>query len=348
MPLLDRVYWGNSIYDWIVALAAAAACFTLLALARGVIVSRLRKVAARTKTDLDDAVAEIFRSTKYFFLLALSVMFASNFTTLPGQTRSVLTVLITLAAILQGGVWGNTLIGFWFTRTMRERMAGDVTGTTSLAIVKFAGRVVLWTVLLLVTLDTLGVNVTAFITTLGIGGIAVALAVQNILGDLFASLSIVLDKPFVVGDFIVVDEYEGTVEHIGLKTTRLRSLGGEQIIISNSALLTSRIRNYRRMEERRVLFRIGVPFRTPPDTVERIPGMIGEIVGGIPGTRFERAHFLRYGEFSLVFEVVYHVLSPEYMEYARIQQAVNMGIMRKFRRERIEFAYPTQTLHLEK
>jgi small-conductance mechanosensitive channel len=227
-------------------------------------------------------------------------------------------------------------------------MEDDITGTTSLSIIKFIGRLVLWSVLTLVALDTIGVNITAFITTLGIGGVAIALALQKILSDLFASLSIVLDKPFVVGDFIVVDDYMGNVQYIGMKTTRIRSLGGEQIIISNSELLTSRIRNYKRMEERRIIFTLGVTYQTPAKKLEKIPRLVKEAVEAVPLTRFDRAHFMKYGDFSLNFDIVYYVLSPDYLEYANTQQAINMGIHKKFEEEGIEFAYPTQTLFLNK
>lgn len=346
MRITDQIYWGNTIGAWATALAVLAGCVIVLALAKMLVVRRLRVVAARTRTDIDDALAEIVRNTRLYFFVAVSAKFAANFVSLPDPVHHGLSVVVTLAFILQGGIWGNTLIAFWFTRKMRERMADDAAGTTSLAIIKFIGRLVLWTVLLLAALDTVGVNITAFITTLGVGGIAIALALQNVLGDLFASLSIVFDKPFVVGDSIQVGEHSGTVEHIGIKTTRIRSLGGEQITISNSELSTSRIRNFRRMEERRVLFRLGVTYSTPTELVEKIPSLLAAIVSGIPGTRFDRAHFLQFGDSALVFEVVFHVLSPDFVEYARIHQEVNLAILRSFRRNGIEFAFPTQTVRL--
>lgn len=348
MRFMDQVYWGNTIAAWATALAVMAGTVVLLLIAKGVIVRRLRKVAERTHTDLDDAVAEIFRNTRLYFLLALAAKFAANFVAVPDSIHHALGILATLVFIFQGGIWGNTLIAFWFTRKMRERMADDVSGTTSLAVIRFIGRLVLWTVLLLVALASVGVNITAVVTTLGVGGIAIALALQSVLGDLFASLSIVFDKPFVVGDFIIVGDHQGTVERIGIKTTRLRSIGGEQLVISNSELSTTRIRNFKRMEERRILFRVGVVYGTPPDTMEKIPGMIGEIISGIPGTRFERAHFIQFGDYSLNIEVVYHVEGAEYLDYARIQEAVNLGILRRFRQNGIEFAYPTQTVNLQR
>jgi len=176
----------------------------------------------------------------------------------------------------------------------------------------------------------------------------VALAAQNILGDLFASLSIVLDKPFVVGDFLIVGDFLGSVEKVGVKTTRLRSLSGEQLVFSNNDLLGSRIRNYGRMFERRVLFSIGVIYQTPPDKLRLAATILREAVQAQDKVRFDRAHFKSYGDFALSFEVVYYVLSPDYNVYMDIQQAINLLIYERFAEEQIEFAYPTQTLFVSR
>jgi small-conductance mechanosensitive channel len=193
-------------------------------------------------------------------------------------------------------------------------------------------------------LDNLGVNVTTMIAGLGVGGIAVALAVQNILGDLFASLSIVIDKPFVIGDFVIVDEYMGTVEHVGLKTTRLRSLGGEQLVFSNGDLLKTRIRNYKRMRERRAVFGFGIEYDTPIELVEKIPAMVRAIIEARAKVRFDRAHFKGFGASSLDYEVVYWMLDPDFNLYMDTQQQINLELMRLFQREGVSFAYPTQTV----
>jgi small-conductance mechanosensitive channel len=210
--------------------------------------------------------------------------------------------------------------------------------------VGFLMRLVVWAAVLLLLLDNLGVNVTTLIAGLGVGGIAVALAAQNVLGDLFASLSIVLDKPFVVGDFIAVADFMGSVEHVGLKTTRLRSLSGEQVIFSNTDLLGSRIRNYGRMFERRVVSSIGVTYQTPAAKLRRIPEIIREIVQGQSKVRFDRAHFHKLGDSSLGFEFVYYVLTADYNHYMDVQQNINLALLEKLAEEGVEFAYPTQTL----
>ncbi|MGE3526922.1 MAG: mechanosensitive ion channel family protein, partial [Gemmatimonadales bacterium] len=183
---------------------------------------------------------------------------------------------------------------------------------------------------------------------LGVGGVAVALALQKILGDLFASLAIVLDKPFVLGDFIIVDDYLGSIENIGLKTTRVRSLSGEQLVFSNSDLLGSRIRNYGRMFERRVVFSIGVIYQTTKEQLQAIPGIIRTAIEAQDKTRFDRSHFQKYGDFSLDFETVYYVKSPDYNIYMDIQQAINLQIFEEFGKRGIEFAYPTQTLFVSR
>jgi small-conductance mechanosensitive channel len=205
----------------------------------------------------------------------------------------------------------------------------------------------LWTIILLVALDNLGFNVTTLIAGLGISGIAIALAVQNILGDLFSSFSIVLDKPFVIGDFIIIDEYLGTVEYVGIKTTRIRSLSGEQLIFSNSDLLKSRIRNFKRMFERRVVFSVSVVYGTSHENLVKIPKMIREIILNQDRVRFDRAHFKEYGAYSLNFEIVYWIQNPDYNVYMDTQQNINLAIYEQFNREGIQFAYPTQTVLLQ-
>lgn len=211
----------------------------------------------------------------------------------------------------------------------------------------FVAKFVIYSIVLLVALDNVpGVEITTLIASLGIGGVAVALAVQNILGDLFASLSISLDKPFVIGDFITVGDDAGQVEQIGLKTTRLRSISGEQLIFSNSDLLNSRVRNYKRMQERRIVFSFGVVYSTPAAQLEEIPRRVQEIIEQQENARFDRAHFKSFGNSSLDYEVVYYVLSNDYALYMTIQQAINLALYRLFQEQEIEFAFPTRTVYV--
>jgi small-conductance mechanosensitive channel len=245
------------------------------------------------------------------------------------------------------GIWASAAVIAWLDRRRRRTAtATDRAVAGSLGVIAFIARVAIWSFVLLVALDNIGVDVTALVAGLGIGGIAVALAAQNILGDLFASLSITFDKPFMVGDFLILDDYMGSVEAIGVKSTRLRSLSGEQLVLSNADLLKSRLRNYGRMMERRVVMTHNVTYDTPLQLLREIPGIIREAIEAQGDTRFDRAHFAKHGAASLDFESVYYVLSADYNRYMDIQQAINLQIHERFADRAIEFAYPTQTLIL--
>jgi small-conductance mechanosensitive channel len=246
--------------------------------------------------------------------------------------------------LVQIGIWLTVITISTVEHYSKQTLAKNPAAATTMNAVGFISRIVIWSVITLVALDSMGINVTTVVAGLGIGGVAVALAVQNILGDLFASLSIILDKPFVMGDFLIIDEHMGSVEYIGLKTTRIRSLSGEQLIFSNSDLLKSRIRNYGRMFERRVVFNLGVIYNTPRDKLKRIPEIIRDAINAQEKTRFDRSHFMKYGDYALQFETVYYVRSPDYNIYMDIQQSIYFAIHEAFERERIDFAYPTQKL----
>ncbi|GIV37582.1 MAG: hypothetical protein KatS3mg032_1961 [Cyclobacteriaceae bacterium] len=208
-------------------------------------------------------------------------------------------------------------------------------------------NVAAWALGLVFVFDNLGYNVTTIITGLGIGGIAIALAAQNILGDLFNYFVIFFDRPFEVGDFIVVDDKRGTVEYIGIKTTRIRSLSGEQIIMSNTNLTSARLHNFKRMNERRVLFTLGVVYGTPLEKLRKIPGLLRDIIARQPLIRLDRIHFASYGAYSLNYEIVFFVQSPDYNQYMDIMQDVNLQIYESFEKEGIEFAFPTQTIFVQ-
>jgi small-conductance mechanosensitive channel len=349
MPLdvvLDRLYFGNSVQQWVVALTAGSVALLALLVARSVISSRLGAIAERTVNWGDDLAVALVRKTSTPFLFALSVVVASRFLLLGPRVAETVNLAVFIFLLAQAGRWGNTAIDFWVVRYMEQRRAAGEAGSAwTIRAMGYLGRVFLWAVILITALGTFDVNISALVTGLGVGGIAIALAVQNILGDLLAALAIVFDKPFVVGDFVVVDTMAGTVEHIGLKTTRIRSLSGEQIIFSNADLLKSRIRNFKRMAERRALFSIDVTYDTPPDLVATIPGMIREIIEAQPNVRFDRAHFTTFAESSLRFEAVYFVLAPEYVKFADTQQAINLELLRRFADLGIEFAFPTRTIH---
>lgn len=347
MAVLDRSWYGNSLQDWAIALGVALAAAVVLAAIRHTLARRLADHARTTETRLDDAAAALVRATHALFLLVAALYAGTLFVEIPARATRLVNGVAVTALLLQLALWGNRAVALWLEHYLARKRATDAATATTVAVLGFIARLALWAVVSLVLLDNLGVNITALVASLGIGGIAVALAVQNILGDIFASLSIALDKPFVIGDFIVVGDVLGTVEHIGLKTTRLRSLSGEQIVFSNAELLKSRIRNFKRMIERRVQFGFGVVYQTEPDTLARIPQMVREIVEAQPQTRFDRAHFKEYGDSALNFEVVYYLLDPDHRVYMDTQQAINLAILRRFAAEGIAFAYPTRTLYVQ-
>jgi small-conductance mechanosensitive channel len=342
--ILEWQFYHNSVRAWLIAGIIFAVIGATLFIARTLFARHLAKVAAQTSNTADDAIVDLLRRTRYFFILTAAIAGASLFLDLPPRALSVGRTLGTIALILQLAIWGNGLITFWFRNYAERKADTDVASRTTIAAFSFVARAILWSMLLLVGLNRLGVDITALITGLGVGGIAIALAVQNVLGDLFAALAIVLDKPFVVGDAISVDTMTGTVENVGLKTTRIRSVNGEQLIFSNTDLLKSRIRNFKRMQERRVVLTIGVSYDTPPDTVARIPDMLREAVESQEQVRFDRSHFMSYGESALNFETAYFVLTSDYLTYANKNQAVNLAVLRRFATEKIDFAFPTRTI----
>jgi small-conductance mechanosensitive channel len=347
MTFLEDVYLGNSILTWLIAVGVAILAFLCLLFLRKILRSRLHRLAKATETDLDDLVVDLIKRTKTILLLAIALFIGSFVLSLPERTSAIIARITTLVFLLQAGIWASAILVYLISRNVRQKMVDDPATATTISAMDFLAKMALWSVVLLLALENLGFDITALVAGLGVGGIAIALAVQNILSDLFASLSIVLDKPFVIGDFIIVDSLLGTVEHVGLKTTRLRSLSGEQLVFSNADLLRSRIRNYKRMFERRVVFTIGVTYQTPYEKLERIGSMIREIITAEADTRFDRAHFQAYGDSSLNFEVVYFVLKPDYNLYMDIQQRINLALYRKFEEEGIEFAYPTRTLYIQ-
>lgn len=249
-----------------------------------------------------------------------------------------------LLLLVQIANWGNALLDAWLRRFTREKLPADAASVTTVRAAVLVLKLVMAVILFLVALQTVGVNVTALVAGLGIGGIAVALAVQSVLGDLIASFSIVLDKPFVVGDSIAVDKVSGTVEEVGLRSTRIRSLSGEQVIMSNTDLARSRIYNYKRMAERRIAFTIGVEYGTPSASLREIPAMIRQVITETPNTRFDRSHFATMGEQSLLIESVYYVMSPEYSLYMDIQQHLNMEIIRRLEDMQVRIAIPGRTV----
>lgn len=344
----DTLFLDNSLRTWALAAGIALVTWIVLVAARRIIIAQVVRLSRKTTNQLDDLVAEVLRAIRAWFLLGIALYAGSNALTLPSAVHANLLTALVLVALLQAGMSASAGTRFFLEHYKKERLQDDPGAATMVGAMSFLVRMVLWAAVLLLALDNLGIDITALVAGLGVGGVAVALAAQNILGDLFASLAIVLDKPFVLGDFIIVGDMMGTVEHIGLKTTRLRSLGGEQLIFSNADLLSSRVRNYKRMFERRVVFTLGVTYQTPRDKLRLIPGIIRDAITAQEKTRFDRSHLSAYGAYAIDFETAWYVLDPDYGVYMEIQQAVYLEIHERFEAEGIEFAYPTQTIFVER
>lgn len=334
-------------YGVMLAVTVFAMVLTALLLVKAVAARQLRRLASVGRLQFLGYAEQIVIATRLPFMLWVSVLAGvSQLQMSEAQSRWLQYAWI-IILVSQVALWVNRLITVSVQRAIDRNRQTDPAGATHLMLLGMVGRIVLWSIALLVTLDNLGFNITTLMASLGIGGIAVALATQNILGDLFSSVSIALDKPFVIGDFIIVDNFMGTVEYVGMKTTRIRSLGGEQIVFSNTELLKTRIRNYKRMQERRVVFEFGIAYETPTEQVEAVSGIVKEIVGKHTTlARFDRAHFKSYGDSALIFEVVYYMLDPDFTKYMDVQQAINLDLLRIFREMNVSFAYPTRTLHI--
>lgn len=344
---LDQKYAGNTVEQYLVAAGVMLAIVLAIRLVRGVLARRVATLAAQTTTKLDDVIVAVIAETRLWLAVFVALYAASMILRMPRWAERMLPIAATVALFVQIGIWSASFIKHLTRRYCEAKRAqGEIGSLPIIGVASVVGRVVLWLVVFLLIIDNFGVDVTALVAGLGIGGIAIALAVQNILSDLLASVSIILDKPFEAGDFIVVDGMSGTVENIGIKTTRVQSLDGERLVFPNSNLINSRLRNYKHMRERRVVFNLGVVYQTPAALVEAIPGLIKEAVEAQANVRFDRAHFKEYGDSALIFEAVYYVTDPDYNLYMDIHQAINLAIMHRFQARDIDFAYPTRTLYL--
>jgi small-conductance mechanosensitive channel len=345
--MFEEIWFGNTVRAWATALGIVIVTTIVLSVAKRVIVRRLRALALRTETDIDDLIVDLLGRTRLAFLIAVATYGASHTIHRTPEVAEFIKTAIILILLLQGAIWGNGLIVYGIAKATNAKKDEDAASATTLSALGLVGKVLLWAIVLLLALDNLGFDITALVAGLGVTGIAVALAIQNVLGDLFASLSIVLDKPFAIGDFIVVDSVMGTVEHVGLKTTRIRSISGEQIIVSNADLLKSRIRNYKRMAERRAVFSLNLEYATPPEKLAQVPAILKEIIEAQPRVRFDRAHLQLLGESAVTFEVVYFMLEPDYVLFMNTQQAINLAVLRRFADEGIRFAYPGRHLYMK-
>jgi len=343
MPLVldnDPVAWG----------LATAVALLILVIGWGLRRAGARLAAGRRDQSWLRAGFVALAETHWGLIILLAVAGGVAALSLPPALRALDHLILTAGIMLQAALWGTTLVQSWADRKRKRIRTKNPGALTVLELTRVALLVGVWAIAALIGLDAVGINVTALVAGLGIGGIAIALAAQSVLGDLLASISIALDKPFCVGDFLDTGSgFVGTVEHIGIKTTRVRSLTGEEIVLSNADLLNSRVRNFGRMAERRVASTLGVTYQTPRAALEAIPGLIrAAIEARGEAARFDRAHLARFGDSSIEFDYVYFVTSPDFVAYMDAQQAINLDLHAAFERAGADFAYPTQTVFLRR
>lgn len=342
----SQTYFSNTVSEYALALGAFVVFIVVFKIFQLALIQRLKKLAQKTETDVDDTLIEIIESLKPPFYSYLAFYLAARILTLSNFVEQILGGVLIVWIIYQAISAVQILITYMIERRFKD----DTDAATRTALIA-VGKIVkgaLWAVGLLMVLSNLGVDITSLVAGLGIGGIAIAFALQNILTDLFSSFAIYFDKPFLVGDFIEVGSHSGTVEKIGIKSTRIRSTTGEELIISNKELTSVRIQNYKRLTERRLRFSIGVLYETPTEKLRAIPNIIQSIIEAAPKTRFDRVHFKEFADSALTFEISCYIQTSAYGEFMDIRQEINLGIFEKFKKEGIVFAYPTQTLYIEK
>jgi len=341
--MLNHTFLDNPLRDWLLAGGVFLVTFLVTPALKGRIQAQRRKwQSMESPTPTLELLAQLLARTSQLVVLVFALYFAEKILTWPDRVDRVFDVVIVFGIWLQAGLWATTALRFFLERRQQRAGLNDAAAASTVNVLMFVGQLLIWAVFVLLALDNLGVNITALVAGLGVGGIAIALAVQTILGDVFGSLSIAFDKPFVVGDTLRIDDIEGTVEHIGIKSTRLRSVTGEQVILANADVLKARVRNLGRMPEKRISARLRVAYETPPALVAQVPVLAEEAVRTGEGARFVSCLLAQIGEYALEFELVYFIANTGERQIPRTTDVVNRGIVARFGAAGIAFAYPTR------
>jgi len=344
--LESYTFFGNTGWDYVLALAVFVGAWIVLKLFQLVVKAIFAKLAKKTKNEFDDAFVAMLNDIKKIFYFFVSLYLAIQYLTLPAVVTSVIYVLLIIIVVYQVVRMFEAMLDYFVKSFLDKR--GNGSTKSMLKILKIFIQIGLWVIALLMILSNLGINITSLVASLGIGGIAVALAVQNVLSDVFSSFSLYMDRPFEVGDYIQVGNDKGTVEKIGLKTTRIKTLTGEELVISNNELTSARVQNFRRMTRRRDSFSLGVTYETPKEKLEKIPEIITNVFKTIKDVELFRCHFVSYGDFSLNFDITFYTNKPDYGLHLDRKQELNLKIFEAFQKEGIEFAYPTQLVYTKK
>ncbi len=344
---LNQIYFGNTIQKYIVAIGIFVLVIIVVKVFRLIVLRRLKKWAEKTETTIDDFILVGIKKSVVPIIYYGAIFLSVRSLNLSDSARSILDILSIIVVTFFIIRLITSTLDFSIISYTAKQDAGDKKAKQLKSISALA-RIIIWSVALVFLLDNLGFDISAVVAGLGIGGIAVALAAQSILGDLFSYFIIFFDRPFELGDYIKVGDKNGTIEHIGIKTTRIRALNGEQLVFSNTDLTSSRLHNFKKLQKRRIVFMLGVIYETPAEKLKMIPELVKNIITEEEKSDYDRGHFKSFGDFSLNFEFVYYVLSPDYSIYMDTQHNINMKIFNKFKEEGIEFAYPTQLVYVNK
>lgn len=348
LEILKLSYFGNTVQEYAIALGVFFGILLVTFIFRTIVVFRLRRLAKKTKSNLDDMLVEAVNKIKLPFYLVIAFYVSLHSITVPERVITYGNYVVMIVFIFYAVKVLQQLVNFFVHRSAMKKGELKPEDKASLNMIKSILNALIWIISFILILSNLGIDVTSLIAGLGIGGIAIAFALQSVLEDIFASFSIHLDKPFKVGDYIEIGGDSGTVKKIGLKTTRIQTLQGQELIVSNKELTESRVNNYKRMNKRRVSFTFGVLYETPLKKLEKITSIVEEIVSNHEKVVFVRVHFIDFGDSSLNYKVVYNVMSKDYGVYLDIQQDINLELLKRFAKEKIEMAYPTRTVFLKK
>lgn len=347
--ILSFQFLNNSVAAYVTAALVFVITYIVLRIVKARIVARLKKLSEKTDTEFDDLITRIVSAFGFPFYVLVSLIVALQFLNVPGVIDKVVSYAVLIVVLYYGVKALQQIIDYGFQTVLKERLEKD--GGLDASVVRIFSGVLkgaLWVIALLMLLQNLGVNVTALIAGLGIGGLAIAFALQNTIADIFASFSIYFDRPFKTGDYIVVGKDRGSVKYIGIKTTRIQSTQGEEVVIPNRKLTETTVQNYGKIERRRASFTFGVVYETSSEKLRKIPGIVKEIIEKQKLAEFDRTHFKTFGDFSLNFDVVFYFNSSDYAQYLDAQQEINFKLKERFEKEGIEFAYPTQTVFVKK
>lgn len=338
--ILDERFMGNAVKWWFLAAAVTLLVTGLLRTVASVLFRRLDGVAQLTSALWDDVVLDMVTRTQWLFQAMVGLAAGSLFVDLSETWDRRLFRTVTVVSLVQGGLWASGIINFLLVALIDQKTAHpqDPAHQTGRNLLRTIALVILWGLTGLVALSNMGVNVSGLIAGLGVGGIAIGLAIRETLVDWLACIAILLDKPFTPGDAISVDGNAGVVERIGVRTTRLRAPGGEELIFANGDLARSRLRNFKTLRERRIVFDFGVAYDTAPEKIQAVPDIVREVAAKISTLRLDRAHWLSFGEHTLRFEVVYFVTTPDYTAYVDGQQRFNLELVRALQAQEIELA----------